>query len=135
MMTNISTVEILPFLDTFISLLVNNTIKDPINVSDSLAIIPIKKKVGMNSLIQNKRRINTTLSVNGSRIVPNFETKLNRLATIPSNESLNPTIAINNIKLITSKSIGADSKKIIITIIKRDKVIMFGARKISLIFK
>jgi len=135
MMTNISTVEILPFLDTFISLLVNNTIKDPINVSDSLAIIPIKKKVGMNSLIQNKRRINTTLSVNGSRIVPNFETKLNRLATIPSNESLNPTIAINNIKLITSKSVGANSKKIIITIIKRDKVIMFGTRKISLIFK
>ena len=62
----------------------------------------------MKSLIQIKRRINTTLSVNGSRIVPNFETKLNLLATVPSNESLNPTIAMNIIKLITSKSKGVD---------------------------
>ena len=62
----------------------------------------------MKSLIQIKRRINTSLSVNGSRIVPNFETKLNLLATVPSNESLNPTIAMNIIKLITSKSKGVD---------------------------
>lgn len=62
----------------------------------------------MKSLTQIKRRINTTLSVNGSRIVPNFETKLNLLATVPSNESLNPTIAMNIIKLITSKSKGVD---------------------------
>ena len=62
----------------------------------------------MKSLIQNKRRINTTLSVNGSRIVPNFETKLNRLATMPSNESLNPTIAMKTIKVITLKSFGVN---------------------------
>ena len=62
----------------------------------------------MISFIQNKRRINTTLSVNGSRIVPNLETKLNLLATMPSNESLNPTIAMNTIKVATSKSLGVN---------------------------
>ena len=60
----------------------------------------------MITLIQNKRRINTTLYVNGSRIVPNFETKLNLHATFPSDGSLNPTIAMNTIKVITSKSLG-----------------------------
>ena len=58
--------------------------------------------------MKNKRRINTTLSVNGSRIVPNFETKLNLLATMPSNESLNTTIAMNTIKVTTSKSLGVN---------------------------
>ena len=62
----------------------------------------------MISLIQNKRRMNTTLSVNGSRIVPNLETKLNLLATMPSNESLNPTIAMNTIKVTTSKLLGVN---------------------------
>ena len=42
-MTNIRTVETFPFFETFISLLVNKTIKDPINISVSLTIIPIKK--------------------------------------------------------------------------------------------
>ena len=42
-MTNMSTVETFPFLDTFISLLVNKTIKDPNNISISLKIIPIRK--------------------------------------------------------------------------------------------
>ena len=41
--TNISTVDTFPFLETFISLLVNKTIKDPINISVSLTIIPIRK--------------------------------------------------------------------------------------------
>ena len=34
--------------------------------------------------------MNTTLSVKGSKIVPNLETKLNFLATIPSKESDKP---------------------------------------------
>ena len=48
--------------------------------------------------------INTTLSVKGSRIIPNFETKLNFLATIPSRESESPIRAINEIKKYEVKS-------------------------------
>ena len=40
---NIKTVDNLPLLETFISLLVISTIKDPISISISLTIIPIKK--------------------------------------------------------------------------------------------
>ena len=109
--------------------------REPIKIRISLTIIPVKKYPGIISLIQNKRRINTTLSVNGSSIMPNFDTKLYLLATIPSNESLNPTNAIKTIKGKTSKSLGVDRKKIIVTITKRDNVIKFGARKISLNFK
>ena len=40
---NIKTVDNLPLLETFIPLLVISTIKDPISISISLTIIPIKK--------------------------------------------------------------------------------------------
>ena len=40
---NIKTVDNLPLLETFISLLVISTIRDPISISISLTIIPIKK--------------------------------------------------------------------------------------------
>ena len=40
---NIKTVDNFPLLETFISLLVISTIKDPISISISLTIIPIKK--------------------------------------------------------------------------------------------
>ena len=40
---NIKTVDNLPLLETFISLLVISTIEDPISISISLTIIPIKK--------------------------------------------------------------------------------------------
>ena len=48
---------------------------------------------------QNSNIINTTLSVKGSRIIPNLDTKLNFRATIPSKESDNPIIAIIKIKI------------------------------------
>ena len=101
MTINIRTVDNFPLLETFICLLVIRTIKDPISISISLIIIPIKKYFGIISLIQNKSRINTILSVKGSRIIPNFDTRLNLLATIPSNESLNPTNAIKTIRVMT----------------------------------
>ena len=40
---NIKTVDNFPLLETFIPLLVISTIKDPISISISLTIIPIKK--------------------------------------------------------------------------------------------
>ena len=40
---NIKTVDNLPLLETYIPLLVISTIKDPISISISLTIIPIKK--------------------------------------------------------------------------------------------
>ena len=48
--------------------------------------------------------INTILSVNGSRIIPNLETRLYLRATIPSIESERPinaiiTIRVNGLKL------------------------------------
>jgi len=55
---------------------------------------------------QNSNIINTTLSVKGSRIIPNLDTKLNFRATIPSNESDNPINAIINIRIYELKSSG-----------------------------
>ena len=56
------------------------------------------KLIGINGDNQNNKIINTILSVKGSKIMPNFETKLNLRATIPSIESDMPITAIKKIK-------------------------------------
>ena len=48
--------------------------------------------------IHRSKSKKTILSVNGSRITPNFETRLYLRATIPSKESLSPINAIITIK-------------------------------------
>ena len=50
--------------------------------------------------------IKTTLSVNGSKITPNSDTRLYLLATIPSNESERPIIAMIETNIKTLKSCG-----------------------------
>ena len=55
---------------------------------------PNKKYSGIKFLIHKRRSKKTILSVKGSRIIPNLETRLYLRATIPSNESLNPINAI-----------------------------------------
>ncbi len=55
---------------------------------------------------QKRRTINTTLSVNGSSTIPNFDTKLYLLATTPSIESDNPITAIIKTKKYALKSSG-----------------------------
>ena len=60
----------------------------------------------MNIFNQNNKIIKTTLSVNGSRITPNSDTRLNLLATIPSKESERPIIAMIITNMKTLKSCG-----------------------------
>ena len=55
---------------------------------------------------QKRRIINTTLSVKGSKTIPNFYTKLYFLATIPSIESDKPIAAIITTKIYTLKFSG-----------------------------
>ena len=57
-------------------------------------------------LSQKSKIINTILSVNGSRIIPNLETKLYFLATMPSKESDNPIRAIIRTKVKVLKLLG-----------------------------
>ncbi len=79
--------------------------------------------------------MNTTLSVNGSKIVPNLETKLNFLATIPSKESESPIKAIIVTKAGTLKISGVKYKNNPMEVKNLTKVIKFGKRNTSLKFK
>ena len=79
--------------------------------------------------------MNTTLSVNGSKIVPNLETKLNFLATIPSKESERPIKAIIATKVGTLKLSGVKYKNNPMAVKNLTKVIKFGKRNTSLKFK
>ena len=55
---------------------------------------------------QNSKTKNTTLSVKGSRIIPNLDTKLYLRATIPSIESERPINAIITIRVKGLKLFG-----------------------------
>ena len=84
---------------------------------------------------QNNKIINTALSVVGSKITPNLETKLYLLATIPSKESDSPITAINTIKVkglnsseVKLKNRYKDKKNL-------DSVIKLGSKKTSANFK
>ena len=92
--TNKSTVANFPLQDTSIFAPVINTYKEPTSTRSSLINTEYKIMSGTYILSQKSKIINTTLSVNGSRKIPNLETKLYFLATIPSKESDNPIRAI-----------------------------------------
>tara|TARA_Y100000768_G_C23924579_1_gene656797 strand:- start:932 stop:1249 length:318 start_codon:yes stop_codon:yes gene_type:complete len=93
----------LPFLDTSIFEPVSKTYIDPIKTSTSRINIANINVCGIIEDSQNSKTKNTTLSVNGSRIIPNLDTKLYLRATIPSKESDRPMTAIIIIKMYESK--------------------------------
>ena len=96
--TNKATVPNLPFFETFIFDPVFKTYIEPIRTKNSLIKTAQIKLNGIKGDNQINKIINTILSVKGSRIIPNLETKLNLLATIPSKESESPIKAIMKIK-------------------------------------
>ena len=107
---NIKAVPALPLFETFTVFSVLSTNNPPIDTKISLIRSKIKKiklKKGAN---QNIKITKTIRSVTGSKIMPNFETRLNLRATTPSIESLIPIIAINNIRLKLEKSLGSNVK-------------------------
>tara|TARA_A100001388_G_C28503751_1_gene372901 strand:+ start:79 stop:318 length:240 start_codon:yes stop_codon:yes gene_type:complete len=79
--------------------------------------------------------MNTTLSVRGSKITPNLETKLNFLATIPSKESDSPITAINTTNVKEVKSLGVKFKKRYKDKRNLESVIKLGSKKTSVNFK
>ena len=78
---------------------------------------------------QNNKIINTALSVVGSKITPNLETKLYLLATIPSKESDSPITAINTIKVKGLKSSEVKLKNRYKDKKNLDSVIKLGSKK------
>ena len=104
MFINNKTVANLPLLDTLIFKPLINTYKEPTNTKNSRSKIAYIKLFGINTFNQNNKIIKTTLSVNGSRITPNSDTRLYLLATIPSKESERPIIAIIKTNMETLKS-------------------------------
>lgn len=84
---------------------------------------------------QNNKIINTALSVVGSKITPNLETKLYLLATIPSKESDSPITAINTIKVNGLKSSEVKLKNRYKDKKNLDSVIKLGSKKKSANFK
>ena len=94
----------MPFLETFIFDLVIKTYSEPKSIRNSLNITAYIRLIGIYDLSHIIKIINTTLSVKGSKIIPNLETKLYFLATIPSNESESPIMAIMIIKMNGLKS-------------------------------
>tara|TARA_B100001287_G_scaffold134530_1_gene113247 strand:+ start:46 stop:312 length:267 start_codon:yes stop_codon:yes gene_type:complete len=84
---------------------------------------------------QNNKITNTTLSVKGSKITPNLDTKLNFLATIPSKESDSPINAINTINVNGVKSLGVKLKNRYKDKINLENVIRLGSKKTSVNFK
>ena len=104
--TNKNTVANLPFWETLILAPVNNTYIEPSKTNTSLINTAYRKYWGIIDDNQNSNIINTILSVKGSRIIPNLDTKLNFRATIPSKESDNPIIAIIKIKIYELNSSG-----------------------------
>ena len=79
---------------------------EPNKTRTSLINKAYRKYWGIRDDNQNINIINTTLSVKGSRIIPNLDTKLNFRATIPSKESDNPIKAIIKIKIYELNSSG-----------------------------
>ena len=79
--------------------------------------------------------MNTTLSVRGSKITPNLETKLNLLATIPSKESDSPITAINTTNVKEVKSLEVKFKKRYKDKRNLESVIKLGSKKTSVNFK
>ena len=86
-------------------------------------------------LSQKSKTIKTTLSVNGSKIMPNLETKLNFLATIPSTESDMPSKVIIKTKIGVVKLSGVKEKNKANEENNLKSVIKFGKRNISLKLK
>ena len=79
--------------------------------------------------------MNTTLSVRGSKITPNLETKLNLLATIPSKESDSPITAIIPTNVKEVNSLGVKFKKRYKDKRNLESVIKLGSKKTSVNFK
>ena len=79
--------------------------------------------------------MNTTLSVRGSKITPNLETKLNLLATIPSKESDSPITAIITTNVKEVNSLGVKFKKRYKDKRNLESVIKLGSKKTSVNFK
>ena len=94
-------------METLIFEPVIRTYIEPIRTKNSLINTAYIKLTGINGDNQNNKIINTILSVKGSRIMPNLETKLNLRATIPSNESDTPITAIKAIKKYELKLSGS----------------------------
>ena len=106
-------------------------------LKDKIYIIngPNLNKLGVRETDKNNKIINTALSVMGSKITPNLETKLYLLATIPSKESDSPITAINTINVnglnsseVKLKNRYKDKKNL-------DSVIKLGSKKTSANFK
>ena len=84
---------------------------------------------------QNNKIINTALSVVGSKITPNLETKLYLLATIPTKESHSTNTAINTTNVKEVKSLGVKFKKRYKDKRNLESVIKLGSKKTSVNFK
>ena len=132
---NRRTVASLPLFETSILAPVINTYREPTSTNDSLIKIEYKRLSGIYKLSHISKIINTTLSVNGSNIIPNLETKLYFLATIPSKESDKPITAIIMTKEKTLKLLGVKKINKPIAVKNLNSVIKFGKRNISLNFK
>ena len=104
--TNKDAVAYLPFCETLILAPVNKTYIEPNKTRTSLTNTAYSKYWGIIDDNQNSNIINTTLSVKGSRIIPNLDTKLNFRATIPSKESDKPIKAIIKIRVNELNSSG-----------------------------
>ena len=104
--TNKDAVAYLPFCETLILAPVNKTYIEPNKTRTSLIKTAYRKYWGIIDDNQNSNIKNTTLSVKGSRIIPNLDTKLNFRATIPSKESDKPIKAIIKIRVNELNSSG-----------------------------
>lgn len=104
--TNKATVPNLPFFETFIFDPVFKTYIEPIRTKNSLIKTAQIKINGIKGDNQINKIINTILSVKGSRIIPNLETRLYLRATIPSIESERPINAIIRIRVSELKLFG-----------------------------
>ena len=133
--TNKATVPNLPFLETFILDPVNKTYIEPIRTKNSLTKTEYIKISGIKCDNHINKIINTILSVKGSRIIPNLETKLYLLATIPSRESEIPIAAINKIKIYGVKSSTVKLKNKYKDRKNLVNVIKLGSKKTSANFK
>ncbi len=109
---NINAVPAFPLFETFTVFCFISTNNPPIETNISLSTSKIIKFKLKNDDNQKINSINTTRSATGSNIIPNFETRLNLRATIPSIESLIPIIAIINIRLRVENSSGSYIKNI-----------------------
>jgi len=114
---------------------VRSTYKDPNKTRNSRINTEYIITEGTLEESQNNKIMNTTLSVKGSKITPNLDTKLNFLATIPSKESDSPISAINTINVNGVKSLGEKLKKRYKDKRNLESVIRLGSKKTSVNFK